>query len=186
MFAIKMYYVLTTDNIHVIGFGAVQPHTITTGFYRCQSSSNDSLCVVVIRHILRLCVEHLCWHNCANIQAWLRRVLRRIWLLIGLLSPWFAVVVWVTSLGAAFHWDKTFCFRQQDNLRQYWGWLLFETDCLPAEKKAKTEAFPFSVVKFAKYKQKEKKNNFHSNSRLADADTNCGGSNFMINWHRSK
>lgn len=29
MFAIKMYYVSTTDNIRVIGFGAVQPHTIT-------------------------------------------------------------------------------------------------------------------------------------------------------------
>lgn len=111
---------------------------------------------MVIRHILRLCVERLCWHNCANIQAWLRHALQWIWLLIGLLSLWFAVVVWVTSLGPAFHRDKAFCFRQQDNLRQYWGQLFFETDCLPAEKKAQTEAFPFPVVKFAKYKQKKK------------------------------
>lgn len=109
---------------------------------------------MVIRHILGLCVEHLCWHNCANIQAWLWRALRRIWLLIGLLSLWFAVAVWITSLGAAFHRDKTFCFRQQDNLQHYRGRLLFETDCLSAEKKAKTEAFP--VIKFAKYKQKKK------------------------------
>lgn len=181
-----MYYVSTTDNIRVIGFwGRAAPHNYETGFYRCQSSSNESLCVVVIRHILCLCVEHLCWHNCANIQAWLRCARRQIWLLIGLLSLWFAVVVRVTSLGAAFHRDKAFRFRQQDNHQQYWGWLLFETDRLPAEKKARTEAFPFPVVKFAKYKQK-KKNNFHSNSRLADADTNCGGSNFMINWHRPK
>lgn len=52
-------------------------------------------------------ITPVCWHNCANIHAWLRCALRWIWLLIGLLSLWFAVVVWVTSLGPAFHRDKT-------------------------------------------------------------------------------
>lgn len=158
------------------------------GFYRCQSSSNESLFVVVIRHILRLCVEHLCWHNCANIQAWLRRALRQIWLLIGLLSLWFAVVVWITLPGAAFQWGKkTFCFRQQDNLQHYWGWLLFETDS-PLKRRLKLKLFHFQLLGLQSINKRKKKHPFyfHSNSRLADADTNCGGNNFMINWHRSK